>query len=780
VGLATRKVTEDEEGNRKQSIATFQNESFFLATMRVVFWAGAGFLSGCSSFVLKSSSHHSYVSLTQLSVVSRPTDVVVGEVFSFEDMTKLEKRVSTLEESAAESLMDFYEPHLSSFSINPGRTDQISITSTCYAIRAILTSDTPSAYKAVDISKLLKELVNASWQESDLYQVSLMLGVLLKPDNRKDIFASFDDETLDRVSKLISLTLTARPKRRFNEQQVFSDYINYLCASVYSSLFDATHYDANGQLLLGDLPASTTPDGASAELSLAVLRAAEISFNELCRQLAYRSADESTFFDTTRLAYSLLTYIRSTRSLEGTAGRETVIGAGPDENTVPPKTNRKIIKAALSAFFAEQRDDGLWERGQPIYKSFRKQGRNVGNAYVFSVDTIGSMLEILPAEDFRPHLGSLQKMLEWIESNQVAEVVPDYCDPESGQCYGKSLRGWVSPHLPPGTGPQAWSTAQTATCLYRLKRVVQQLMHNDVLEEFNGIAHSLRGPEPAAWDRLLDSDLGGSGKDCRTIKSVLDERVCDPFHESITNPSVGAVYSAILFGSPGTAKTTICEAVSEKMGWDFVVIDTAAFLADGLTNVAARIRYVFDRLQALRECVILFDEIEEFCLDRETPGISMESRMLTTAMLTAINDLRRTKQSVFFLATNRLRAFDAAIIRPGRFDIQLFVGTPNLESRVVLLEEALEKRSVVGETKEAALQEFRDFMDSAWSLEGDALFMNYLEGKQFATAIANIVASGRPLEQVELQRILDQQAIVMTCRGAVREEYKAQMELSRL
>ena len=94
------------------------------------------------------------------------------------------------------------------------------------------------------------------------------------------------------------------------------------------------------------------------------------------------------------------------------------------------------------------------------------------------------------------------------------------------------------------------------------------------------------------------------------------------------------------------------------MGWDFVVVDTAAFLADGLANMAARIRYVFTRLMALNECIILFDEIEEFALDRETPGLSMESRMLTTAMLTAINDLRRTKRSVFFIATNRLRVFE--------------------------------------------------------------------------------------------------------------------------
>merc|ERR1712125_235937 len=97
--------------------------------------------------------------------------------------------------------------------------------------------------------------------------------------------------------------------------------------------------------------------------------------------------------------------------------------------------------------------------------------------------------------------------------------------------------------------------------------------------------------------------------------------------------------------------------------------------------------------QRLNQCVILFDEIEEFCLDRETPGLGMESRMLTTAMLTAINDLRKKKLSIFFLATNRLRAFDAAVIRPGRFDLQLFVGTPNLESRVILLQQALSSSS---------------------------------------------------------------------------------------
>ena len=232
------------------------------------------------------------------------------------------------------------------------------------------------------------------------------------------------------------------------------------------------------------------------------------------------------------------------------------------------------------------------------------------------------------------------------------------------------------------------------------------------------------------------------------------------------------------FFLPHCCKTTICEALAKRLGWDFLVIDTSVFLADGLTNVAARIRYVFERLQALNQCVILFDEIEEFCLDRETPGLGMESRMLTTAMLTAINDLRRTQQSIFFLATNRLRAFDSAITRPGRFDLQLFVGTPNLEARMILFRQKLAAVPATEEQKKAALKTYREFLESVWT--EDAMFMNYLEGMQFAAFCANLVASGTELSSAELESILKTQAAVMTVRGQVREEYRASMELSRL
>lgn len=208
------------------------------------------------------------------------------------------------------------------------------------------------------------------------------------------------------------------------------------------------------------------------------------------------------------------------------------------------------------------------------------------------------------------------------------------------------------------------------------------------------------------------------------------------------------------------------------------MIDTSSFLADGLTNVSSRIRYIFTRLQSLNDCVILFDEIEEFCLDRESPGLGMESRMLTTAMLTAINDLRRAKKSVFFLATNRLRAFDSAITRPGRFDMQLFVGTPNLDARVIQLRSQLAVIPVPQNVKDAAEASFQSFLSSVWN--EDAMFFNYLEGLQFASGCADVVATGNSLTEENMSAILKAQAVVMTVRGSVRDEYKASMGLSRL
>ena len=463
---------------------------------------------------------------------------------------------------------------------------RLSITSTCYCLLAIDATAETGVYESiisleapgepddrkVPIRKILKALVGAEWRDDDLFQVPLLLYSLLRLDKDGSILnENMDEKLASRIRQLLASVLQARPQRRNGQRQIYSDYITYLCVRVYAALQssieppkanspwlkDESVLSSEAELSMGGLPSNALPDGTAAQIPLALARCAEVSLNELCRQLAYRAANDSTSFDVIRLAYSLLTYLDSTDMMTGTAGRELVPGQGPAAGTKVGPVNRRLVGAALEAFFDEQRNDGLWDKGQPIYKSFRRHGRNVGNAFVFALDTVSALLEVLPPEDFRPYLGNLKQILSWIEGHELIEVISDYCDVDTGQCYGKPIRGWTSPHLSQDTGPQAWSTAQVLTCVSRMRSVVKQLMHNDVLREFRGQPLSIKGKRPEGWNRLLDSDLGDpSSPDKRSIKSVLEERVIDPFATSINNPSLGACYSAILFGPPGTAKVS--------------------------------------------------------------------------------------------------------------------------------------------------------------------------------------------------------------------------------
>jgi len=236
-------------------------------------------------------------------------------------------------------------------------------------------------------------------------------------------------------------------------------------------------------------------------------------------------------------------------------------------------------------------------------------------------------------------------------------------------------------------------------------------------------------------------------------------------------------YSMILFGPPGTAKTTICSSMAYYLGWDFLVIDTAEFLADGLQNIAGRMSYVFDRLKKLEKTVILFDEIEEFCLNREDSSLSMESRMLTTAMLTQLNDLRRQASCVFIIATNRLRSFDAAITRPGRIDLQLFVGAPNFAARINRLRGKLGELDMPTDKVESAVAQVTDFMSAHW--EEDIRFLTFAENEKLLALAVAMTKDGQ-ISYSQLNAALRTMLPLAMISGPLREDYKISETLSRV
>jgi hypothetical protein len=351
--------------------------------------------------------------------------IPVPHPFNHDELKDVDKRLSVLEQGAPASLTGFYEPALKSFSVKPGAS-RISITSTCFALQAVLSaseqdSSLYSSFITMDTSitkldekdtrtpvrSIVQALLASEWREDDLFQVPLLLFTVLKVDAKRSILGPkntgiLDEQLAARIRNLVTAVLSARPHRRNGNQQPYSDYILYQCAQCYSALIDSTPTisrepqeeddettGSDKEAGIGGLPVTALPEGAASQLSLAVARCAETSLNELCRQLALRAAGDTTSFDVMRLAYSLLTYISSTNSLADTAGRELVRGQGPSPGTRISPINQRLVRAGLAAFFQEQdANSGMWDKGQPIYKSFRKTGRNVGNAFIFAVDTL--------------------------------------------------------------------------------------------------------------------------------------------------------------------------------------------------------------------------------------------------------------------------------------------------------------------------------------------------------------------------------------------------------
>eukprot|EP00316_Scyphosphaera_apsteinii_P011195 CAMPEP_0119316478 /NCGR_PEP_ID=MMETSP1333-20130426/39749_1 /TAXON_ID=418940 /ORGANISM="Scyphosphaera apsteinii, Strain RCC1455" /LENGTH=730 /DNA_ID=CAMNT_0007322131 /DNA_START=134 /DNA_END=2326 /DNA_ORIENTATION=+ len=724
--------------------------------------------------------------------------------------TKMVVELESLRLRTSGMLREFYDEDRQGMT-TAATFDQFSILSTCSVLLTLDADPTRWRGLAINVDSILDALFQESWEADNTLQAALLVVVnrLFDPScHRLKACPAQQAHFADCINHILS----KRPTRQAGRLQKLSAYLRYWCSRALILLLNplspgdaATSNDA--PYLDPALPNDALPKNAAARVALALERSAEVSYDDVCRQLAFRAAGDSVTFDVVVLAYSLITYVAIGDALSHSSPMtsRTRMGARNDARgagSALPPYNPALAKAAIRATFDDMRN-GIWETGQPIFLAQTEEG-GVSD-FVFSPDMVASMLEVLSLDDIRPHLDALQSHVSWLHQNEVHRVLP-----ARNGAVATLLRGWRSHHLSPEGGPLAWCTAQAIRCIVRLEQAARSLSTTDILAKLGGTSGS--APDPSMWNLLLDSDLKSDQADL-TLKSLLYTRMLAPLRaldaadalgrrgpgDDLVELEAAACHSAILFGPPGTAKTTIVAALAKWLGWGFVTIDTSVFLAEGLSNVASCISSVFNLLMQLERVVVLFDEIEEFCLDRTDPKLGMESRMLTTAMLTKLADLARKRRCAFFLATNRLRAMDAAVTRPGRFDLKLFVGTPNLTSRMRRFSERLAIRSLSSDATNLAVKAFECMYKRCWNTDGR--FLTFLETERLAADAVDIVTAELENEQhhqphltkvlwraeeeqherlvTAFESCLDAVRSVMTVRDAVREEYIISETMSR-
>ena len=141
--------------------------------------------------------------------------------------------------------------------------------------------------------------------------------------------------------------------------------------------------------------------------------------------------------------------------------------------------------------------------------------------------------------------------------------------------------------------------------------------------------------------------------------------------------------TAILFGPPGTGKTTLAHHLSARLGIPMVVVGSETMVGKYLGESGKNVADLFDGLKAAdTPCLLFLDEIDAMGSSRDSHGDSSGSSELRS-MLTVM--LRKVEEYKGFLvsATNRKEAIDPALWR--RFHIQLSVDLPGADERFAIL-----------------------------------------------------------------------------------------------
>jgi len=143
----------------------------------------------------------------------------------------------------------------------------------------------------------------------------------------------------------------------------------------------------------------------------------------------------------------------------------------------------------------------------------------------------------------------------------------------------------------------------------------------------------------------------------------------------------------LLCGKPGTGKTLIAKAIAGEAGVPFISMSGSEFIEMFAGLGASRVRKLFEKAKKVAPCIIFIDEIDAIGARRASSGGGAETENNQTLnQLLVEMDGFDTKETVIVLAaTNRPEMLDKALLRPGRFDRQITIATPDAKGREEIL-----------------------------------------------------------------------------------------------
>ncbi|WP_442575818.1 ATP-binding protein [Microbacterium sp. F51-2R] len=177
-------------------------------------------------------------------------------------------------------------------------------------------------------------------------------------------------------------------------------------------------------------------------------------------------------------------------------------------------------------------------------------------------------------------------------------------------------------------------------------------------------------------------------------KDLLERRVVMPLAQAQLADRFGVVppRAIVLFGPPGTGKTTFAKAIASRLEWSFVEVFPSR-LATHPGGLAGALRETFTAIAELEHAVVFIDEVEEIASHRQGDPPS-PTQGVTNELLKIIPLFREQSGRLLICATNFIRSLDAAFLRHGRFDYVIPIGLPDEQAREAIWQRYIPEAAV--------------------------------------------------------------------------------------
>ncbi len=176
------------------------------------------------------------------------------------------------------------------------------------------------------------------------------------------------------------------------------------------------------------------------------------------------------------------------------------------------------------------------------------------------------------------------------------------------------------------------------------------------------------------------------------VKALIKTRVIDQikYPELYEEYGLKGGTGVLLFGLPGTGKTTIARAIAHEIGAPLYTVQLSDILSKWVGESEKKIRQLFEKARTSPTSLIFFDDFDALGTERKEDSSSTYGNKIIVELINQMDGFKQNENTIVLLAaTNKPWMIDSALMRPGRFEHHIYVPLANHDARIMLIQKNL-------------------------------------------------------------------------------------------